>query len=136
MDQIAEEKGISKEKILETIEMAIAAAYKKDFGRRGQIIRAEFDPSSGETKVFRVRLVVDESTVRIEEETEEDEGFGRPQDAVRLSEVGFAYAKVVIDAFRRDIITMLEACDHLNVRADVLDALETRATTMAAKHAI
>jgi hypothetical protein len=30
IEQICEEKGISKEKVLETIEMALAAAYKKE----------------------------------------------------------------------------------------------------------
>ena len=38
--QIAEEKGISKDKVVETIEAALAAAYKKDYGKRGQRIRA------------------------------------------------------------------------------------------------
>ena len=70
MDQIAEEKGIPREKIIETIEMAIAAAYKKDYGRRGQMIRAEFSPESGAVRFFRARLVVDESMVRKEEELE------------------------------------------------------------------
>jgi len=32
MSQIAEEKGISMERIMESIETAIAAAYKKDYG--------------------------------------------------------------------------------------------------------
>ena len=38
--QIAEEKGIPKEVVIETIEAALAAAYKKDYGKRGQRIRA------------------------------------------------------------------------------------------------
>ena len=33
MAQIAEEKGISTEKIWETIESAVAAAYKRDYGK-------------------------------------------------------------------------------------------------------
>ena len=41
--QIAEEKGISSEKVLEGIEMAIAAAYKKDYGKEGQVIKAKLD---------------------------------------------------------------------------------------------
>ena len=60
--QIAEEKGISKEIVIETIEAALAAAYKKDYGKRGQHIRAEFDEVSGETKFFLVKEVVDEKT--------------------------------------------------------------------------
>lgn len=70
IDQICEEKGISKEKVMETIEVAIAAAYKKDYGRKGQNIRATFDLDSGEVKIFQVKLVLDESMVKTEEEIE------------------------------------------------------------------
>ena len=46
IQQIADEKGISREKIFETIEMALAAAYKRDYGRRGQIVRAKMEPDT------------------------------------------------------------------------------------------
>ena len=68
--QIAEEKGISPEKILETIEMAIAAAYKKEYGKRGQIIKAKLDPGTGELKLWQVKQVLDKSMVYTEEELE------------------------------------------------------------------
>jgi len=68
--QIAEEKGISPEKILETIEMAIAAAYKKEYGKRGQIIKAKLDPGTGELKLWQVKQVLDKSMIYTEEELE------------------------------------------------------------------
>lgn len=68
--QIAEEKGISPEKVLETIEMAIAAAYKKDYGKRGQIIKAKLDSNSGDVKFWQVKLVVDKKMIYSEEELE------------------------------------------------------------------
>lgn len=61
ISQICEEKGISKEKVIETIEAALAAAYKKDYGRKGQNIRAIFNEISGDTKFFLVKEVVDET---------------------------------------------------------------------------
>ncbi|KKR03294.1 MAG: NusA antitermination factor [Parcubacteria group bacterium GW2011_GWF2_39_13b] len=76
IEQICEERGIAKEKVLETIEMAIAAAYKKEHGRKGQNIRAKLDLVSGETKLFQVKLVVDESMLKPElEEGEEEEVY-------------------------------------------------------------
>ena len=69
--QIAEEKGISAEKVIESIEQAIAAAYKKDYGEKGQIIKAKLDPKSGEVKFWQVKLVVDKSMILSEEELEE-----------------------------------------------------------------
>ncbi|OGI28675.1 MAG: hypothetical protein A2288_00845 [Candidatus Moranbacteria bacterium RIFOXYA12_FULL_44_15] len=71
--QICEEKGISKERVVETIEAALAAAYKKDYGKKGQNIRAEFDEVSGGAKFFLVKEVVDETLREFVEETEEIE---------------------------------------------------------------
>ena len=68
--QIAEEKGILAEKVIETIEMAIAAAYKKDYGKKGQIIKAKLDPETGSVKFWQVKQVVDESMIYSEEELE------------------------------------------------------------------
>ncbi len=72
---LCEEKGISKEKVVETIEAALAAAYKKDYGKRGQNIRSEFDELTGGAKFFLVKEVVDETTREfpVEEEEVEDE---------------------------------------------------------------
>lgn len=71
LDQISEDKGISKEKIIETLEQALAAAYKKDYGQRGQIIRAKFDPETGDIQFSQIKLVVDESMLKPEEPSEE-----------------------------------------------------------------
>ena len=59
--QIAEEKSIAKEKVIETIEAALAAAYKKDYGKRGQHIRCEFNEVDGGMKFFKIMEVVDET---------------------------------------------------------------------------
>lgn len=58
IDQIVAEKGISKEKVLETIEAALAAAFRKDYGQRGQDIRAEFNEVDGTARIYRVMTVV------------------------------------------------------------------------------
>ena len=57
--QIAEEKGISEEKIVETIQLAIAAAYKKDYGEKGQIIKSKLDPETGEIKITQIKYVIE-----------------------------------------------------------------------------
>ncbi len=71
IEQICEEKGISKERVIETIELALAAAYKKEYGRKGQNIRVKFDSETGQMKVFQIKLVVDESMLKKEEEANE-----------------------------------------------------------------
>src|SRR3989338_4360283 len=61
LEQLEEERKIPKEKILDAIEQAMAAAYKKDYGKKGQIIRAKFDLETGKTDFCQVKIVVDES---------------------------------------------------------------------------
>lgn len=70
--QLAEEKGISEEKVMEVVEAALAAAYKKDYGKRGQVIRAEFDKVTKSAKYFLLKEVVDETTREFVEEVPEE----------------------------------------------------------------
>src|SRR3989338_1703259 len=75
LEQLEEERKIPKEKILDAIEQAMAAAYKKDYGKKGQIIRAKFDLETGKTNFYQVKIVVDESIAIIDdEEKKEDNG--------------------------------------------------------------
>lgn len=57
--QIAEEKGIPEQSVLETVEAAIAAAYKRDYGKKGQIVKAKLDPDTGGIKMSQVHYVVE-----------------------------------------------------------------------------
>ncbi|MBI4085794.1 MAG: transcription termination/antitermination protein NusA [Candidatus Liptonbacteria bacterium] len=65
--QVAEEKGLEPEKVLEAIESAIATAYKREYGKRGEIVKANLDPKTGELKFWQAKTVVDETTVRFPE---------------------------------------------------------------------
>lgn len=73
LDALETEKRIPKDKIIEAIEQSIAAAYKKEYGERGQIIRCKLDMDTGATNFEQVKVVVDESLVRIEDEEEIEE---------------------------------------------------------------
>lgn len=57
--QIAEEKGIPEESVLETIEAAIASAYKRDYGKKGQIVKAKLDTDTGELDMTQIYYVVE-----------------------------------------------------------------------------
>ncbi len=72
VDQLAKEKGFSSEKIISFIEHALAAAYKKDYGEKGESIEAEFDPETGEADFWKVKTVVDKDMIYSEEEIEKE----------------------------------------------------------------
>ncbi len=60
ISQLAEEKGLSKDRVVETVEQALAAAYRKDYGNRDQTIRVELNEKTGAMKIFQVFEVVEE----------------------------------------------------------------------------
>lgn len=66
---ICEDKGLSPEAVLETIEMALAAAYRKDFGNKLQNIKVKFDPETGDMKVWDEKVVVEDANVEAQEAT-------------------------------------------------------------------
>ena len=85
LDQMEDERGIGREKMIDAIEQALATAYKKEFGKRGQIIRAHFDIGTGNTVFNQIKIVADDTTVRIDEqvdhEAESDERHSHEEEA-------------------------------------------------------
>ena len=87
--QIAEEKGIAEANVIETIEAAIAAAYKRDYGKKGQIIKAKLDTETGKldmTQVFYVVEGADEEgyitgplPIKVAEDRQDMHDFERPR---------------------------------------------------------
>jgi len=70
--QIAEDRGLPEEKIIEAVEAALAAAYKKEYGKKTQIIKAKLDPQTGEVNFWQVKIVVSpEQLLKPEEEEQE-----------------------------------------------------------------
>jgi N utilization substance protein A len=66
--QLCEEKSLDYDSVLSAIELALAAAYRKDYGERNQNIRVKFDPATGKSEIFDVKTVVD--NLPAEEEAE------------------------------------------------------------------
>jgi N utilization substance protein A len=79
INQICEEKGISKEVAISVVEAALASAYKKEYGEKGQIIKVNFDEVSGDIKVFQVKIVAEE----LEEDGEKEDEVEYGEDQVK-----------------------------------------------------
>ena len=77
LGELEEEKGIPRAKVIEAVEAALATAYKKEYAKKGQVIRAHLDLDSGKTEFSQVKTIVDENTVRFVEE--EDDVPQEPQ---------------------------------------------------------
>lgn len=86
LEQLEQERKIPREKIIDAIEQALAAAYKKDYGKKGQIVRAKIDIESGEMEFYQVKIVVDDSLVRMTAENDEEEEIAEDDNRVRFNE--------------------------------------------------
>ncbi len=71
LGELEEERGVTKEKVMEAIEFALATAYKKEYGKRDQIVRARFDINTGTTEFEQIKTIVDETTVRFKEDADD-----------------------------------------------------------------
>jgi N utilization substance protein A len=58
LEQIEDEKGISRDELLGMIETALAAAFRKDYGEKNQNPVVKFDPENMGVKVHDVKTVV------------------------------------------------------------------------------
>lgn len=72
--QICDERGITEESVIGTIEQALAAAYRKDYGKPDQRIEIKLDPNSGKMNVWQVFEIV------------EDEEFDNKEHQIKLSD--------------------------------------------------
>lgn len=121
--QIADEKGISKERVLEVVEAALAAAYKKDYGKKGQVIHAKFDEVQKSASFFLVKEVVDESVREFVEETEPDQ-TAAPIETGRESEVDETVDEDRLPRFNSERDMLLDEAKKLKKDAKVGDLLE------------
>lgn len=77
LDQLEDERGIPRAKVIDAIEQALATAYNKEYGKRGRIVRAKFDIETGKTEFFQVKFVVDPAQILMEGDEKENEADER-----------------------------------------------------------
>ncbi len=89
LDELQQERGISRESVVDALSTALAAAYRREYGKRGQIIRATFSPTTGDMEFRQAKIVVDKTLVRQEgEEAGEDDHRSRfnPEQHIMLED--------------------------------------------------
>ena len=69
---ICDEKGLDYATVMEAIEMALGAAYRKDFGHRQQNIKTKFDPETSDMKMWDVKEVVGDVEEEVLEKAQEE----------------------------------------------------------------
>jgi len=130
MQQICEEKSISYESVLDTVQLALAAAFRKDFGEKDQNIFVKFDPETAGIRAFDVKTVVEDMELPTEEELEamRQAEMARPvamqRDAVRAT-AAVVEGEDVKPKFNPKTMIMVTAAKEKKADATVGEIIET-----------
>ncbi len=69
---LCDEKGLPYDSVMEAIEFALAAAYRKDFGNKQQNIKVKFNPDNGDMKAWDIKTVVEDVAEDVLESAQEE----------------------------------------------------------------
>jgi len=132
IQQICDEKGLKKELVIETIEAALAAAFRKDFGNKEQNIKVQFNPETGGARVFDEKTVVEDIDLEeLEKQREElrlqkEDWLARKKEAESKNEAFDEPDPMEISDIKKynpktDI--MLSEAKKINKKAEIGDVL-------------
>ena len=96
---VCEEKNLEYDTVVSTIELALAAAYRKDYGEKNQNIKVKFDVNTGTSEIFDVKTVVED--LPEQEEAEMLQRLYGPQDKNAKEEP--VYTEPELDANGQEI---------------------------------
>src|SRR3989344_475921 len=128
MKQVAEEKGIPEEKVLDTIQLAIAAAYKKDYGEKGQDIRVKLDMETGDIEVIQVKVVVEgvDDEGYIIGELPERELDAKAKQPVHMMQTPEGEGESLKPKFNPEKYVMIEEAKKTNKKSKIGDEVITK----------
>lgn len=123
LQQIEEEKGISREEIIAMIEASLAAAFRKDFGDKDQNVVVEFNPEDLSAKIFDEKTVVPIAQEEIEDQQKEIsvENAQEWQKGVKAGEVirqeitpedGMEFGRIAAQTAKQVIIQKLREAER------------------------
>ncbi len=117
INQLCDEKGIPKDKIMETIKAAIRAAYRKDYGNRDQNIEIELTDSTTEgTIVYLVKEVVK----KVEEpeqqmtvaEAKKYKKNAKVGDTIKIDVTPLEYGRIAAQSAKQVIIQRIQEAER------------------------
>ncbi|PIT87102.1 MAG: transcription termination/antitermination protein NusA [Candidatus Magasanikbacteria bacterium CG10_big_fil_rev_8_21_14_0_10_40_10] len=120
---LCEEKNLSLPAVMEAIEMALAAAYRKDFGNRQQNIKVKYDPEKNTMEAWDVKTVVEDIDEDVLEQAQEELSARREQ--ARHEERELTDEEIAdLPRFNPKLELMLSEAKKVKKTAKVGDVLE------------
>ncbi len=129
MGTIAEEKNLPEETVMDVVQQAIAAAWRRDNGDREQDVRAELNTVNGTAKVFVMYTVVEEVENPATELTVEDaqkiKKGAKLGDVVEESFEATSFGRVAAQTAKQVVLQKLREAEREVVLEEFADKIGT-----------
>ncbi len=116
INQLCDEKNIPKDVILDTIQAALRAAYRKDYGNRNQEIEVDMDDKSGVATVYLVKTVAeeieDEDLDILAADAKKYDKKAKVGDTVRIDVTPTNYGRIAAQAAKQVIIQRIQDAER------------------------
>lgn len=116
INQLCDEKGIPKDKVMETIKAALRAAYRKDYGNREQNIDVELNEKTEAFTVYLIKSVVKkvenpdmEMTLADARKYKKDAKAG---DEIRIDVTPLEYGRIAAQSAKQVIIQRIQEAER------------------------
>lgn len=116
INQLCDEKNISKDRVIDTIKAALRAAYRKDYGNKDQNVDVDLDEKSGLATVFLVKDVVkkieDENLQITEAEAKKYDKKAKIGGQIRIDVTPTNYGRIAAQAAKQVIIQRIQEAER------------------------
>lgn len=131
---IADEKNLPEETVMDVIEQAIAAAWRRDNGERDQNVRAELNMVDGTAKVFVQREVVEEDDIVNDlteislEDAQKIKPYAKLEDVIEDEFEVVSFGRVAAQTAKQVVLQRLREAEREVVLAEFEDKIGTVVT--------
>lgn len=116
INQLCDEKNISRDRVVETVKAALRAAYRKDYGNKDQNVDVDLDDKSGLATVYLIKDVVkkvDDGNLQISElEAKKYNKKAKIGDQVRMDVTPTNYGRIAAQAAKQVIIQRIQEAER------------------------
>ncbi len=116
INQICDEKDLPKDVVVSTVEAALAAAYRKDYGQKNQEVKVKIDEKTGDVSVFIIKEVVekieDEFTQISLSEAKKSKKDIKIEDKVEIEQTPSDYGRIAAQTAKQVIIQRIREAER------------------------
>lgn len=129
MRSIAEEKNLPEPLVLDVVQQALAAAWRRDHGERDQMVRSEINTNTGDVTVFVTKEVVEHVENPFAQISLPDAQAINPDvklgESIELSQPAVSFGRVAAQTAKQVVLQKLREAEREVVMSEYADKIGT-----------